>query len=682
MASVAKMSHVKSVDTPLRGKPITDQQSSVCFGVNQSKPCAGGQDSIPVTKGLMGNADPLVLSGALFSTEACVGALSPVGRKQGGASLPAGVKQGVASRAQTVNLAQRANLAQTAIGADMASIAIDATQQRFINSLLPDSNAAQTAYRIDTQSSLQNLEHAKKPSTNYNYSYNLPTGKPLSPITVHNGPANVSYKSLGEADVLEIPVQKDIKGATISVTNKELKSGSTAVLSETFTIENRCKPEGTTMSPPEPPVTMFLTAIMLSILMNNQNVPENKKVKCNDFPVDSFFERKNEKHLTNADLNKKNVKPKDDLLVSKVPNEPNNADQNKKSVKKVVNGIRNVATVVKKAMENKKSGNIMSKKDSKNEKKTYSDITKKGGQINKDKEATDKTFNSHPNRSSAQVMENKGEDNISLCSTIISESDWEESTDKHQRRKNTMKGKNKVKCDGPLLLSANPFKNFVETDDNVAQKKGDPLPAPRRIWEEEKIPNNQNYHISNSFPNHSKPVFPSQPAVHSVPFVSRAQPKPSNSDKPNTIREVSCQLISTGDTGEEVIEEKSIYHDDFQVYHSSAYKRKMKRLEKLRNYENNKGLKSAKSKVKTRFILTKLAPESTEEEVELELLDYFEDFEEVYVRKTQMKKHTRYSTFVFIVTSENELDVEAIENSDWPGEVRCFFAPNNERYRQ
>ena len=351
-------------------------------------------------------------------------------------------------------------------------------------------------------------------------------------------------------------------------------------------------------------------------------------------------------------------------------------------MKKVVNGIRNVATVVKKAMENKKSGNIMSKKDSKNEKKTYSDITKKGGQINKDKEATDKTFNSHPNRSSAQVMENKGEDNISLCSTIISESDWEESRDKHQRRKNTMEGKNKVKCDGPLLLSANPFKNFVETDDNVAQKKGDPLPAPRRIWEEEKIPNNQNYHISNSFPNHSKPVFPSQPAVHSVPFSSRAQPKPSNSDKPNTIREVSCQLISTGDTGEEVIEEKSIYHDDFQVYHSSAYKRKMKRLEKLRNDENNKGLKSAKSKVKTRFILTKLAPESTEEEVELELLDYFEDFEEVYVRKTQMKKHTRYSTFVFIVTSENELDVEAIENSDWPGEVRCFFAPNNERYRQ
>ncbi len=70
---------------------------------------------------------------------------------------------------------------------------------------------------------------------------------------------------------------------------------------------------------------------------------------------------------------------------------------------------------------------ICVKKYSSSDKKTYSDITKKGGQINKDKEATDKTFNSHPNRSSAQVMENKGEDNISLCSTIISESDWEES---------------------------------------------------------------------------------------------------------------------------------------------------------------------------------------------------------------------------------------------------------------
>ena len=65
----------------------------------------------------------------------------------------------------------------------------------------------------------------------------------------------------------------------------------------------------------------------------------------------------------------------------------------------------------------------------------------------------------------------------------------------------------------------------------------------------------------------------------------------------------------------------------------------------------------------------------------MDLLDFFEEFEEVYVRKTQMKKHTRYANFVFIVTSENELDIEAIENAEWPGAVRCFFAPLDGRYK-
>ena len=216
----------------------------------------------------------------------------------------------------------------------------------------------------------------------------------------------------------------------------------------------------------------------------------------------------------------------------------------------------------------------------------------------------------------------------------------------------------------------------MEKDRNIGQRTE--FPAPRRIWEDEKIPTNQNfpnYNVANNFP--SLP----QPAYHSDPVNSRLPTRQSNSEKPNTVREVSCQLISSGNDGEEVIEEKSVYHDDFQVYHSSAYKRKMKRLEKLRQNENNRGIQPAKSKVKTRFIFTKLNPESTEEDVELELLDFFEEFEEVYVRKTQMKKHSRYASFVFIVTSENELDVQAIENANWPGQVRCFFAPNQQRYR-
>ena len=38
----------------------------------------------------------------------------------------------------------------------------------------------------------------------------------------------------------------------------------------------------------------------------------------------------------------------------------------------------------------------------------------------------------------------------------------------------------------------------------------------------------------------------------------------------------------------------------------------MKKIEELKNNVNNRGLKPAKTKVKTRFVLTKLDPESME----------------------------------------------------------------------
>ena len=48
-----------------------------------------------------------------------------------------------------------------------------------------------------------------------------------------------------------------------------------------------------------------------------------------------------------------------------MPKTPNSFVQNKKPVKKVANGLKNVATVVKKAIENKKSGSNIGKKDKK-----------------------------------------------------------------------------------------------------------------------------------------------------------------------------------------------------------------------------------------------------------------------------------------------------------------------------
>ena len=179
----------------------------------------------------------------------------------------------------------------------------------------------------------------------------------------------------------------------------------------------------------------------------------------------------------------------------------------------------------------------------------------------------------------------------------------------------------------------------------------------------------------------SQPAIP-QSVRPKVPTSTKNSLEKKHAEIPNTIREVTCQISSAGEDGEEVLEEKAVYHDDFQVYRSSAYRKKVKRLENLKNNKNNKGLKSMKGKTKTRFVVTKAHPEVTEEDVEVELMGTFmELIDEIYVRKNAMKKHNHYSTFVVIITTEEPFDVEMIENYNWPGEVRCFFAPNSERLR-
>ena len=127
-----------------------------------------------------------------------------------------------------------------------------------------------------------------------------------------------------------------------------------------------------------------------------------------------------------------------------------------------------------------------------------------------------------------------------------------------------------------------------------------------------------------------------------------------------------------------IIEEKSIVHDGFEVFHSTAYKKKMKRIEKLKNKRENKGLVPAKRLVGTRFALTNVQIDLIDEDIECYLLENFDCVNEIYVRKCP-PKHDKYACFVFIVYAEEEVDAEIFENHDWPGRVRCFFAPNNRR---
>ena len=87
-----------------------------------------------------------------------------------------------------------------------------------------------------------------------------------------------------------------------------------------------------------------------------------------------------------------------------------------------------------------------------------------------------------------------------------------------------------------------------------------------------------------------------------------------------------------------------------------------------------------KRKIATRFFLTKCLPKMSEAAVEAHILKHFPHVDDVYVRKNSMK-YPEYSSFIFIINSEEELDIEEFEQFDWPGEIRCFFAPRERHYR-
>ena len=80
-------------------------------------------------------------------------------------------------------------------------------------------------------------------------------------------------------------------------------------------------------------------------------------------------------------------------------------------------------------------------------------------------------------------------------------------------------------------------------------------------------------------------------------------------------------------------------------------------------------------------MLTKVAPELTAEDVEYYILEIFEEINDVYVRKKSMKNHINYATFVFIINSCEEVDVDRMKKHNWPGSVMCFLSPYEHRAR-
>ena len=255
-----------------------------------------------------------------------------------------------------------------------------------------------------------------------------------------------------------------------------------------------------------------------------------------------------------------------------------------------------------------------------------------------------KTWESHPNLS---IYKKQGKTNNNPFSDIESDSDWEDcKSTKNEARPSqkqniqTVKSKKEQEMNEPLRLAPDPAQKYFEKEN----KERDTYLNPQRYWEPERYPSrNSNNQIINNLPSHQDRVGVS----HVASGRNQEKTKTATPQEQKRVEKKAYHISSVGEDGEEVIEEQSVCEDGFQVYHSSTYKKKMKRLEKL---ENEQILDSMKRKIATRFLLTKVKPNMTKESVEAYILQNF-DIDEVYVRKNPMK-FPYYSSFIFITITE------------------------------
>ena len=261
------------------------------------------------------------------------------------------------------------------------------------------------------------------------------------------------------------------------------------------------------------------------------------------------------------------------------------------------------------------------------------------------------TFNSHTNGNKHHINNNISDQNMS---DIDSESDWE--------------------YEGPLQLAPNPNER--------SKHQKNPPPPPQRHWNNEPLnyrpANVINYHPNqNSYGNGNSNRDNNEGggAVWQRQSYKKYNSRQNSPKRENKVDRYSYQVTEIGRDGEQTFEERTIFKDDIQVEHTVSQKKKINRVQHLRKSNINK-LEGMKERKATRFVLTKVNPELTPEDVECYILENFDEINDVYVRKKPMKNHTNYATFVFIINSQEEIDCYGLETHDWPDGVRCFLSPN------
>ena len=230
---------------------------------------------------------------------------------------------------------------------------------------------------------------------------------------------------------------------------------------------------------------------------------------------------------------------------------------------------------------------------------------------------------------------------------------------------NLQKSQNEFECDGPLQIAPDPTEKFFESN-----KETKPHVNPTRQWGSEAGPSYQN-------PNTVINNWPAQQHGNSNSLRNNRKPKnyenedirSQNSDgavtdHASSINEDSVVTVDQSSDNEN----NSDNENGFEF--SSAYKKKLNRLEKLKQ-NNHEKLTSMKRNIASRFLLTSAKPSMSVEAVELYILENF-SIGEVYVRKNAMK-YTNRSSFIFIINSTEELDTDELEDHEWPWRIQCFW---------
>ena len=442
----------------------------------------------------------------------------------------------------------------------------------------------------------------------------------------------VNYDILGDNATNEGPIIKELKGSTMPPSTKE--SEKIVVQADIHANQESKpvvrKPEGVHVPPPDqvvrdpeevtipPPLDVPSNAITQAKLVpmsepepvTSVKTPKGVTIQLTP-PIPAPRFQKIDGKLLKSNQDKKQAEN-----VHKTKND--NPAPREKVVNNIKNAAKDYAHVVKCKVQN---------------------ISKK------DRKSFDKTFDSHPNQSKNPENKEKYNNRKEFFSTINSESDWE--------------------TDGPIQLAPNPFDKDCQVRPELPK-----VGSPQRYWEKEIIGNQpHSNHIVNTIP--SRPYM----QIHNPRQDGPGRTTPERSEqRPKTVRELSYQVVATGKNGEVSVEDKSVLHDNFEVYRSTAYKKKMKKLEKFKNIP--KPIKPAKVPVKTRFVLTNVDPETENEDIEYHILSNFDDVDEVYIRKNDQKRDTNYVSFVIIINSEYELNIRAFEQHRWGGHMRCFFAPH------